>query len=493
MDAKDTMVHIKVEPELQIDDIPDFHNDPFRGEQASVDIKSERPYESYTCSPSQHFEILSPAVLNKMETSNTMVHIKAEPELQIDDIHPEFYNDPLRGEQASFDIKSERPYQSYTGSPSEHFAKLSSAISCKMETSDQVVHIKVEPELQIDDIHPDFYNDPMKGEQSSFGIKSERPYESYTYEQSNSLQETMQDFNSSNPDSIKTDSFLETFPNSIKPETATTQMILPCSLCDDKFTDYKCLEDHWTTSHPTVEIYPCAECDRKFSGPIQLARHMKFHSGEKNFACTECERTFSQQISLKNHMRVHSGDKAFSCDQCDRSFFHKNSLDYHLRTHSGKKPFKCKLCPDRFGDLTHLKRHVRSHTGERPFTCQVCQRAFADNANLRRHSFIHTGERPFKCSVCTAGFNDRKTLKNHLKTHTGEKPYACTLCTSAFRDSGKLRRHMLIHTGDKPYACTICGRKYADKCEQKKHEAKCDGDQSQREIADNIVKIKEEK
>jgi KRAB domain-containing zinc finger protein len=63
---------------------------------------------------------------------------------------------------------------------------------------------------------------------------------------------------------------------------------------------------------------------------------------------------------LQKHLRNHSGEKQYSCSQCSKSFARVDKLQIHLRIHSGEKPYSCENCTKSFARSYHLKRHVKS-------------------------------------------------------------------------------------------------------------------------------------
>ena len=84
-----------------------------------------------------------------------------------------------------------------------------------------------------------------------------------------------------------------------------------------------------------------------------------------------------------------------TCDYCQKEFSCPSNLKRHVKIHTGQKDYHCQLCDYSFTEKEHLNRHIRSHLKERPFKCQEinCGASFTESGNLKRHQLVHSKNR----------------------------------------------------------------------------------------------------
>ncbi|XP_051929695.1 gastrula zinc finger protein XlCGF57.1-like [Hippocampus zosterae] len=106
----------------------------------------------------------------------------------------------------------------------------------------------------------------------------------------------------------------------------------------------------------------CLQCTKTFHRKFHFIRHLKTHTGEKQFSCSVCLKVFSRKWDMKTHMLMkHTDERPFACPVCNKGFATKKYMTLHMRRHSGEKPFACLLCPKRFKTKAELERHMRTH------------------------------------------------------------------------------------------------------------------------------------
>eukprot|EP00066_Takifugu_rubripes_P018252 XP_011607518.1 PREDICTED: zinc finger protein 184-like [Takifugu rubripes] len=154
------------------------------------------------------------------------------------------------------------------------------------------------------------------------------------------------------------------------------------------------------------------------TGSVQICSGTQ--TAVKPFSCSVCGNRFTQYKYLKNHMRLHTDGKSLSCSVCKKTFLWKTVLDAHMRIHTGEKPYSCSVCGARFTHGSNLASHLKTHSGVKPYTCGVCKMSFSRRHHLSRHAKIHTGEKPFSCYFCGKTFRERAYLTRHVSGHTAE-------------------------------------------------------------------------
>lgn len=113
----------------------------------------------------------------------------------------------------------------------------------------------------------------------------------------------------------------------------------------------------------------------------------------------------------------------FKCKVCGKGFKHRRSLNRHVKLHSGEKNFKCPFCTTAFARSDHLKAHIRTHNNSKPYRCSVCQCGYSTQAALKVHIAHHHSKSKFKCVLCNnLEFHSQLALEGHIYTkHSMEK------------------------------------------------------------------------
>ena len=61
----------------------------------------------------------------------------------------------------------------------------------------------------------------------------------------------------------------------------------------------------------------------------------------------------------------------FKCKVCGKGFKHRRSLNRHVKLHSGEKNFICQFCTTAFARSDHLKAHIRTHNNSKPYRYKI--------------------------------------------------------------------------------------------------------------------------
>ena len=122
-------------------------------------------------------------------------------------------------------------------------------------------------------------------------------------------------------------------------------------------------------------------------------------STSQKTACPICNKKVCN-LQMAIHIRVHTGSKPFKCSQCDRAFTDPRNLTAHLRDHAGKqKSKKCEFCGKLFSKTHALKmhkfnRHEQKDLLKSVYTCEYCGKKICSKNIYRTHIQRHEGTLP---------------------------------------------------------------------------------------------------
>ncbi|XP_026749414.2 zinc finger protein 2-like [Galleria mellonella] len=168
----------------------------------------------------------------------------------------------------------------------------------------------------------------------------------------------------------------------------------------------------------------CEPCGVKFTSREQSEEHKRsVHKENESWVCEMCGKVFTHRASLYTHTRSHLPPQ-YGCERCDYRTWHKHDLVKHLRIHTGEKQYQCHFCTSSYHTSSNLTDHIRRfHEGVKRFQCQLCDRKFFDRTKLNRHVDSHNEIRRFECDICHSFFTRRCYWKKHLyRQHNVEVP-----------------------------------------------------------------------
>ncbi|KAK9305358.1 hypothetical protein QLX08_003611 [Tetragonisca angustula] len=202
--------------------------------------------------------------------------------------------------------------------------------------------------------------------------------------------------------------------------------------------------------------YKCTYgCNLSFRKPSRLKRHIRFHTGERNYKCTypECNKAYTNNCHLKRHMETHSlMKKVYMCPECSIYISNQHNLKRHYNTmHRNYNKLTCKECNLTFVKKYQLEIHMAEHNPV-VYKCSECDKSFENLKKFKKHKSYHEkGGKQYPCSVsgCNEVFKKWLLLCAHMKTqHVSD--YKCTECGKTFLNKSHVRIHSQVHKEDRP-------------------------------------------
>ncbi|GJQ88317.1 hypothetical protein Trydic_g3796 [Trypoxylus dichotomus] len=95
---------------------------------------------------------------------------------------------------------------------------------------------------------------------------------------------------------------------------------------------------------------------------------------------------YSRNVHVLIRAGRSAGERPFPCswDGCGKRFARSDELARHLRTHTGEKNFACPVCNKKFMRSDHLSKHARRHPNFDPSVLRqrrAPNRAFSINSS----------------------------------------------------------------------------------------------------------------
>ena len=85
---------------------------------------------------------------------------------------------------------------------------------------------------------------------------------------------------------------------------------------------------------------------------------------EKNYVCNVCGKRLKRQNSLNRHIRLHSGTKNYGCGACDATYYTASALRNHKdnRHTEVEETVRCTFCGKGFTNNAKQELHITLHT-----------------------------------------------------------------------------------------------------------------------------------
>jgi hypothetical protein len=161
-----------------------------------------------------------------------------------------------------------------------------------------------------------------------------------------------------------------------------------CKHCDKTYYKKSQLKYHTEIVHRGKERAKpkqCPHCTEVFKEYYKKIAHLrKVHGVKKTFQCHVCRSEFPTRRSLTEHSNRYHTEK-HKCDVCSKCFAIESRLKRHMRGHTGERNFLCPVCKNAYMHDTTLKKHMRSHSVDYKFRCAECESGFHSKHDYGRH------------------------------------------------------------------------------------------------------------
>ena len=229
--------------------------------------------------------------------------------------------------------------------------------------------------------------------------------------------------------------------------TTETVACHPCSVCDEVFSDVKCLKNHIETIHACGITQNHSETSSltKSSRPIHLtpnfgSKHLEFLRSI-NLDQNDQEYDTSSDENEESDQETQVG--RFECDKCDLVVKRAANLLAHKEEHHSLI-YSCEICDHQTNDENKLRAHIKKeHTKVKyTFRCDMCVSNFNNSVSLRAHK-KESHEPIYVCQECNYQTDGKETLKIHtMNEHKYNSP-PCTVCGESVGNVASLQVHIL--------------------------------------------------
>ena len=115
-----------------------------------------------------------------------------------------------------------------------------------------------------------------------------------------------------------------------------------CTLCEEKFSTNRSLQDHMKTVHyPDIKDVKCEQCDFATQTRSRLWTHkLTYHTvktKEIKYECEPCDKSYTTKEGYQAHLSTAHSDVRHKCDICGSDFAQKTSLTFHKRMYHSRQ------------------------------------------------------------------------------------------------------------------------------------------------------------
>ncbi|CAG9106348.1 unnamed protein product [Plutella xylostella] len=141
--------------------------------------------------------------------------------------------------------------------------------------------------------------------------------------------------------------------------TASHYRNVVCYKCCKSFSTKSDLEKHTQKSHSNVIC--CDKCKNEFLSREDLSEHRRISMECWKYKCTVCvERFFDYKTKLRHMREKHGTVMSIKCTECPKTFKSTKSHRLHFALkHSGK--YICSFCNRSFAEASKLRLHIAQH------------------------------------------------------------------------------------------------------------------------------------
>ncbi|XP_035530622.1 zinc finger protein 770-like [Morone saxatilis] len=217
------------------------------------------------------------------------------------------------------------------------------------------------------------------------------------------------------------------------PESSAVELELRCKISVNAVQDLNKTEIRSdATVKPEQLLNTDSRCQSFCHKSHEQEQQHRTHKDLKPFQCVICNRSFRLEVNLLRHHKIHSNQKELgnnvkmSANAIKPEPSHANPIDLNIYvtsdTWSNNDPNDSLLQDSEIITSEEQQRETYHATRKQQRSntlhqCHACLKCFPSVSKLQRHILTHTGQRPFGCEVCGKRFRQKTHLRVHCRTH----------------------------------------------------------------------------